>query len=63
MPVYEYECENCSHRFEEIQGFSDEPLKKCPSCKKMKLRRLFGSPGLVFKGPGFHVNDYPKDEK
>ena len=47
MPTYEYECDACSHHFEEMQGFSDEPLKKCPKCKKNKLERLFGGGGAM----------------
>lgn len=64
MPFYEYLCDKeaggCGHTFELNQGITEEPKKKCPKCKKHKLRRLFGSPGLVFKGTGFYVNDYPK---
>ena len=59
MPTYEYECKACGHKFEEIQSFSDEPLKKCPECKKKKLQRLIGTgAGFIFKGSGFYCNDY-----
>ena len=58
MPTYEYECNNCSHKFEEIQKFSDEPLKECPKCKKDRLRRLFGTGAVIFKGNGFYQTDY-----
>jgi putative FmdB family regulatory protein len=59
VPTYEYECDACDHHFEELQGFSDEPLKKCPKCKKPKLRRLFGTGAAVlFKGSGFYQTDY-----
>lgn len=50
MPIYEYQCSACGHKFDEMQKFSDEPLKKCPSCKKKKLRRLVSPAGLIFKG-------------
>ncbi len=51
MPLYEYECEACQHRLEEIQSFADEPLKKCPNCKKDKLVRLItGGLGFSIKG-------------
>jgi putative FmdB family regulatory protein len=62
MPTYEYECDACEHRFEEFQNFSEEPLKKCPKCKKKKLRRLFGTGAAVlFKGSGFYETDYRSD--
>jgi putative FmdB family regulatory protein len=53
MPIYEYECKECGHRFDEMQKFSDEPLKKCPKCNKKKLRRLISPAGLIFKGTGW----------
>ena len=59
MPTYEYECEGCSHHFDEFQSFHDKPLKKCPKCKKPKLRRLFGTgSAILFKGSGFYETDY-----
>jgi len=62
MPTYEYQCEACEHSFEEMQGFSDPPLTKCPKCKKKKLRRLFGTGAAVlFKGAGFYQTDYRSD--
>ena len=59
MPTYEYQCEACGHNFDEFQSFSDKPLKKCPKCKKAKLRRAFGTGAAVlFKGSGFYQTDY-----
>jgi putative FmdB family regulatory protein len=59
MPTYEYVCDGCDHEFEELQSFSDEPLTKCPKCKKKKLRRLFGTgASIIFKGSGFYETDY-----
>src|SRR5262245_579906 len=59
MPTYEYECDACGHRFDEFQSMKDEPLKKCPECGKLKLRRLFGAGAAVlFKGSGFYQTDY-----
>ncbi len=59
MPTYEYQCDACGHDFEEFQYFSDEPLTKCPACKKKKLRRLFGTgASIIFKGSGFYETDY-----
>jgi putative FmdB family regulatory protein len=62
MPTYEYECRACQHRFEELQSFSEAPLKKCPACKKNKLQRLLGAgAAIIFKGAGFYQTDYRSD--
>ena len=62
MPTYEYQCDACEHNFDEFQSFSDAPLKKCPKCKKMKLRRVFGAGvAIIFKGSGFYETDYRSD--
>ena len=59
MPTYEYHCDACDHNFDEFQSMSDAPLKKCPQCKKPKLRRVFGTgAAILFKGPGFYETDY-----
>jgi putative FmdB family regulatory protein len=59
MPTYEYECDACQNRFEEYQSFSEDPLTKCPKCKKKKLRRLVGTgAAIIFKGSGFYETDY-----
>jgi putative FmdB family regulatory protein len=59
MPTYDYECDSCGHGFELFQSISEEPKKKCPKCRKSKLRRLFGTgAALMFKGSGFYQTDY-----
>lgn len=59
MPTYDYECDACGHTFELFQQMKDKVKRKCPECKKLKLRRLFGTGAAVlFKGVGFHCNDY-----
>jgi putative FmdB family regulatory protein len=59
MPTYDYECDACNHKFELYQGINDEVQKKCPECKKNKLRRLIGTgSAIVFKGSGFYQTDY-----
>jgi len=62
MPTYDYECDACGHRFELYQSISADPERKCPECKKLKLRRLIGTgAAVVFKGSGFYQTDYRSD--
>src|SRR5947209_2332008 len=59
MPTYDYSCDACRHEFEVFEPITAEPQKKCPKCKKNRLRRLFGAgAGLIFKGSGFYQTDY-----
>ncbi len=57
MPIYEYECRKCSHRFERIQKFSDRVVRTCPECKG-RVDRLVHAPAIQFKGTGWYVTDY-----
>ena len=56
MPTYQYACTECGHTLEAVQSFSDEPLTTCPACEG-KLRKVFSSVGIVFKGSGFYRTD------
>lgn len=59
MPTYDYECDACGHQMELFQSITEDPIKKCPECKKNKLRRLFGTgAAIMFKGSGFYETDY-----
>lgn len=59
MPLYEYQCQTCSHRFERIQKFSDPIEDVCPSCGG-KVEKLVSSPAIQFKGSGWYITDYAK---
>jgi putative FmdB family regulatory protein len=59
MPLYEYECKKCGHRFEKIQKFSDRMVKKCPDCGGV-VEQMISAPAVQFKGSGWYVTDYPK---
>ena len=61
MPLYEYQCDVCGHRFELIQKFSDLPVEKCPSCGGT-VHKLQSAPAIQFKGAGFYITDYAKKE-
>jgi putative FmdB family regulatory protein len=62
VPIYEYECEKCQHRFEVLQKFNERPLKKCPKCGG-RVGKLLSPPGLVFKGAGWYATDYASAER
>lgn len=59
MPTYVYGCDACGHRFEKFQKFSDEPVRVCPECQHA-VRRILQPAGIVFKGSGWHINDYKR---
>jgi len=56
MPTYEYRCADCGHTFDIVQAFTDDALTECPECGG-RLKKVFGSVGIAFKGSGFYVND------
>jgi putative FmdB family regulatory protein len=56
VPTYQYACTACGHQLEAVQSFTDDPLTVCPACDG-RLRKQFGSVGIVFKGPGFYRTD------
>ncbi len=56
MPTYSYACTECDNRFDAVQAFTDDALQECPKCGG-RLRKLFGSVGVVFKGSGFYRTD------
>lgn len=62
MPTYQYACTACGHQLEAVQSFTEEPLTQCPACEG-RLRKLFSSVGIVFKGSGFYRTDSRSDAK
>ncbi|MEX1311771.1 MAG: FmdB family zinc ribbon protein [Candidatus Sulfomarinibacteraceae bacterium] len=62
MPLYEYQCEECEHRYERIERASSPHNGTCPSCGG-EARRLLGAPALKFKGSGWYVTDYGKGNR
>lgn len=59
MPIYEYVCKKCGHKFEKIQKFSDRKIKKCPECGGA-VEQALHAPAVQFKGTGWYVTDYAK---
>jgi putative FmdB family regulatory protein len=63
MPIYEYRCGSCSHELEALQKISDSPLRKCPECGKLTLRRLISAPVFRLKGGGWYETDFKGGDK
>ena len=61
MPFYEYECSNCKFYVETLQKISDEPLRKCPSCKKSTMKKLISAPVFRLKGAGWYETDFKSE--
>lgn len=57
MPIYEYQCQECGQRTEELQRFDDPPLEECRECGG-PMRKLVSAPAFQFKGSGWYVTDY-----
>ena len=62
MPLREYQCDACGHRFEVIQKMSDPPLEVCPKCGEV-LRKLQAAPAFHLKGSGWYATDYAKKDQ
>lgn len=60
MPTYDYECSKCGNVFEVLQKMSDKKLTECPKCKGKVKRLISAGSGLIFKGSGFYITDYKK---
>ncbi len=62
MPTYRYRCPDCQNEFDELQGINDKPDAQCPICKSLKpVRIIVAGAAIMFKGKGFYVNDYRKN--
>ena len=63
MPIYEYRCGSCSHELDALQKLSDSPLRKCPACGRLTLRRLISAPVFRLKGGGWYETDFKGDKE
>lgn len=63
VPIYEYQCNVCEHRFEKLQKLSDDPLRICPSCEKETLKKLISAGGFRLKGEGWYETDFKTGSK
>ncbi|MCI0653823.1 MAG: zinc ribbon domain-containing protein [Methylococcaceae bacterium] len=63
MPIYEYQCESCGHKFEAIQRISEASLRDCPECHKPELKKLISAAGFRLKGGGWYETDFKRGDK
>ena len=63
MPIYEYQCTDCAHKFDELQKMDDAPLIDCPQCNKASLVKLVSAPSFRLKGSGWYETDFKKDKR
>ena len=63
MPIYEYACGSCEHRFETIQKASEQPLRDCPECGEEALKKLLSAPVFRLKGSGWYETDFKTNDK
>ena len=63
MPIYEYQCESCSHRLEKLQKMSDAPLSDCPECGQSTLKKLVSAAAFRLKGGGWYETDFKTGSK
>ena len=63
MPIYEYKCRACEHKFDKIQKISDDPLKDCPDCGAPELVKLISAAGFRLKGTGWYETDFKNSSK
>ncbi|MCC6271261.1 MAG: zinc ribbon domain-containing protein [Microbacteriaceae bacterium] len=63
MPFYEYQCGSCGHYLEAMQKITDAPLRKCPDCGKLALKKLLSAPVFRLKGSGWYETDFKSDKE
>ncbi|HTF96023.1 MAG TPA: zinc ribbon domain-containing protein [Cellvibrio sp.] len=63
MPIYEYQCESCSHELEALQKLSDAPLVDCPACGKASLKKQISAAGFRLSGGGWYETDFKSGKK
>jgi len=63
MPTYAYQCPTCGHQFQKFHKMTVKARPRCPECGATAQRRITGGAGLHFKGSGFYITDYKKEQK
>ena len=63
MPIYEYECDDCGHKFAALQKMFDDPLTCCPNCRQQGLKKLISASAFRLSGSGWYESDYKKEKQ
>ncbi len=63
MPIYEYQCQSCGHKYEALQKLSEAPLTDCPACNKPELTKVISAAGFRLKGGGWYETDFKSGNK
>ena len=63
MPTYDYACENCGHKWDVEQRMSEDPIRKCPKCGKLKAKRQITGGNFILKGGGWYSDLYSSSSK
>jgi putative FmdB family regulatory protein len=63
MPIYEYQCKDCSHNFDKLQKMNDAPLVACPKCHEDSLQKQVTAPSFKLKGTGWYETDFKNKGK
>ncbi len=63
MPIYEYQCQSCSHEMEALRKISDDPLTDCPACGKADLKKKVSAAAFRLKGGGWYETDFKTGDK
>ncbi len=61
MPTYTYVCKSCGHKYDKFQTITSQPDTICPECEGTVERVIGGGVGIVFKGSGFYITDYKRN--
>lgn len=62
MPFYDYHCEKCNKTFEVFQNMTEKPIRTCKFCSG-KVQKVISAPGVIFKGAGWYITDYPSNDR
>jgi len=63
MPIYEYECKECGHQLDALQGINEPILSACPVCNTTSLKRLISAPNFRLKGEGWYETDFKNSNR
>jgi putative FmdB family regulatory protein len=58
VPIYEYQCPDCGHEFEQLQKISEEPIRECPNCHQIRVKKRVSQTSFVLKGGGWYKDHY-----